>query len=265
VLDILHNQLFPHVEDLPKARVTFLAECVRKILRVVSKLEQPPSKDDTRYQRLLTSGFLCQMLFQNMYKGFVSQIKNYIDVTYNYNKTIYNNMDFLKIFSEANHHMLFQYGFLTKGVLRGFKGKWETGPNKQESGVLQELSRLSYLDFTSHLRRAVLNFDTSMKLTGPRMLHATQYGYFCAVETPSGSHIGITKNLSIMTAISTNSPTDELVKWLYNRANVLPCEFVTPELAAVMVPVYLNSGIVGYTGNPNILGRVLRLMKRSGH
>jgi DNA-directed RNA polymerase II subunit RPB2 len=71
VLDIIHSHLFPHVEDLPGARRTFLAECVRKILRVIQRLEPPPSRDDTRNQRLLTSGFLCQMLFQNLYKPFL--------------------------------------------------------------------------------------------------------------------------------------------------------------------------------------------------
>lgn len=64
VLDIVHNHLFPHVEDLPGSRAAFLAECVRKILRVAKNLDEPPSRDDTRNQRLLSSGFLTQMLFQ---------------------------------------------------------------------------------------------------------------------------------------------------------------------------------------------------------
>jgi DNA-directed RNA polymerase III subunit RPC2 len=57
----------------------------------------------------------------------------------------------------------------------------------------------------SHCRRVILDFDTGMKLTGPRKLHPSQYGYLCTSETPTGASIGITKNLSIMTAISTAS------------------------------------------------------------
>jgi DNA-directed RNA polymerase II subunit RPB2 len=264
VLDILHNHLFPHVEDIPKARVTYLADCVRKILRVAKGLEPPPSRDDTRYQRLLTSGFLCQQLFQNIYKAYLAQVSKRIDEMYNYNESAYTNMDFLNIFSEANHPSIFAYGFITEGIMRGFKGKWLVGNNHEAQGVLQELSRLSYLDFVSHLRHAVLDFDTSMKLQGPRRLHPSQYGYFCTNETPSGASIGITKNLTIMTSISNGMIPARILKWLFERGRVIPCEYITPELATVNVPVYLNAGIVGYTTNPILLTQVLRLLKRTG-
>ena len=265
VLDILHNQLFIHVEDLPEARVTFLADCVRKILRVVKKLDAPPSRDDTRNQRLLTSGFMCQLLFQNLYKTYVKEVRLTLDKMFNYNETVYSNEDYLKLFGESNKRKIFMSGYLTEGIMRGFKGKWKTGPDKEEAGVLQELSRLSYLDFMSHIRRAVLNFDTGLDLKGPRFLHPSQYGYFCTSETPSGSHIGVTKNLSIMTAISINAPTDQFIKWLFTKGKVVPCAYVTPELKAVMIPVYLNSGIAGYSATPTLLSKVLRYMKRSGY
>jgi DNA-directed RNA polymerase II subunit RPB2 len=265
VLDVLHNHMFPHVDDLPYARATFLADCVRKILRVVQKLDEPPSRDDTRNQRLLTSGFLCQMLFQNIYETYVKAIKLKIDETYSYNESIYSDKNFISMFGEANRRNIFAAGHITQGLLRGFKGKWLTGSNKEESGVLQELDRLSYLNFISHLRHVILNFDTGMKLQGPRRLNPSQYGYFCTSETPSGSSIGITKNLSIMTAISTGSYTDSLLKWLFDRGSVVPCEYITPSLATIMVPVYLNSGIIGYVGNPKQLVRILRLFKRSGY
>lgn len=265
VLDIIHNQLFAHVQDLPGARVMFLADCVKKMLRVVKKLDTPLSKDDTRYQRLLTSGFLCQMLFQNLYKLYIKRIKKAVDEKFSYNESIYSDRNFLKIFGEANRKEVFSYGFMSEGILRGFKGKWLVGKGKEESGLLQELSRLSYLDFMSHLRRAVLHFDMELKLQGPRRLNPSQYGYFCTSETPSGSHIGITKNLSIMTTISLDCPIETLVQWLYRRGSVLSCEYMTPQLITEMVPVYVNSGIVGYTSSPEALARVLRLMKRSGH
>ena len=264
VLDIIHNHLFPHVEDLPGARAAYLGDCVRRILRVVKKLDTSPSRDDTRNQRLISSGFLCQMLFQNIYKNYLKVVKRRIDEIYVYNESVYTNRNFTKIFSESNRRIVFEYGYLTEGIMRGFKGKWSTGPEKVESGVLQELSRLSYLDFMSHLRRAILNFDVGIKLPEPRRLHPSQYGYFCTSETPSGSHIGVTKNLSIMTIISTGVYPDKVLKWLYTRGSVLPCEYITPQLATSRVPVYLNSGIIGYTAYPKELVQVLRMMKRGG-
>ena len=265
VLDIIHNHLFAHVDDLPGARVAFLADCVRKLLRTIIKLDEPPSRDDTRNQRLLTSGFLCQMRFQFIYKDYVKMIKRSIAEKFVYNESIYKDENFEKIFSPANQKDIFKYGFLTEGITSGFKGKWETGPNQLQSGVLQEMSRLSYLDFVSHTRRVVLNFDTGMKLTGPRQLRASQYGYFCTSETPSGAHIGVTKNLSIMTTVSTNCLKIKFLEWIYSRGMVLACQYMTPEYSAKFVPVYLNSGIIGYTAQPDLLAKVLRYMKRSGY
>ena len=266
VLNVIHNMLFPHVEDKEKARATFLADCVRQILRVVRGLEEPTNKDDTRNQRLLSSGFLVQMLFQGAYGQWLKAIQLKIGEEYNYNKGLYGGENFLNIFSPGNARVIFQSDLITQSLMRGFKGKWLVGGSKvgeEKSGVLQAMSRLSYLDFLSHCRRVVLDFDTGMKLAGPRRLNPSQYGYFCTVETPSGGSIGITKNLAIFTSISNGSDTDEITQWLYTKGRVLPCASVTPQLASVMVPVYMNNGILGYTANPQILVKVLRLMKRT--
>jgi len=266
VLNVIHNMLFPHVEDKDKARATFLAACVRQILRVVKGIEEPTNKDDTRNQRLLSSGFLLQMLFQGVYGQWIKAVKLKVSEEYNYNKGLYGGENFLNIFSPGNARVVFQSDLITQGLMRGFKGKWIVGGSKvgeEKSGVLQAMSRLSYLDFLSHCRRVVLDFDTGMKLAGPRRLHPSQYGFFCTVETPSGGSIGITKNLAIFTSISTGSDTDSIIEWLYTKGKVLPCGSVTPQLAAVMVPVYLNNGILGYTATPQALTQVLRLMKRT--
>jgi DNA-directed RNA polymerase II subunit RPB2 len=266
VLNVIHNMLFPHVEDKEKARATFLAACVRQILRVVRGLEEPTNKDDTRNQRLLSSGFLVQMLFQGAYGQWIKAVQLKIGEEYNYNKGLYGGENFLNIFSPGNARVIFQSDLITQSLMRGFKGKWQVGGSKvgeEKSGVLQAMSRLSYLDFLSHCRRVVLDFDTGMKLAGPRRLNPSQYGYFCTVETPSGGSIGITKNLAIFTSISTGSDTDAITQWLYTKGKVLPCGSITPQLAAVMVPVYMNNGILGYTANPQSLVKVLRLMKRT--
>jgi DNA-directed RNA polymerase II subunit RPB2 len=274
VLDIIHTHLFSHVEDLPGARIKFLGDCVRKLLRVVAKLEEPPSRDDTRNQRLLSSGFLCQMMFQYIYKDYVKHVKQTVAEMFVYNETVYKDDKFKNIFDPSQQNHVFLTGHITNAVMRAFKGKWETGPSREESGVLQEMSRLSYLDFMSHCRRVVLNFDTGMKLSSPRQLRPSQYGYFCACETPSGSHIGITKNLSIMTAISTTAPIKDFLEWLYTRGRVGRCADASLDTIKRSVPVYLNSGIIGYILKQSADGKsepardlaeVLRYFKRSGY
>ncbi len=265
VLDILRNRFFVHIENTPGARATYLAECIRSLLKVAHGFEPSTNKDDTRNQRCLTSGFLIQDLFNDSYKIWMKAIKKNISEEYNYHKQIYSGLAFMNIFAEGNRARIFRENFITDMLLRAFKGKWGTGMGEEKTGVLQALSRLSYLDFMSHCRRVVLKFDTSEKTPGPRHLHASQYGYFCTNETPSGASIGITKNLSILTTISTGMNPEPLVQWLYDRGGVATCASVNADEKAFYVPVYVNNGIIGYTsGDPTILVRVLKAMKLTG-
>jgi DNA-directed RNA polymerase II subunit RPB2 len=267
VIDILFNQTFIHIENRPNARIAFLAECVRKILRVYTKIDQPTDRDDIRNQRCLTSGFACQMLLQGIYKLWVKQVRMNIDRAYNENISIYENEDFVKIFDRGNRLSIFNPSMLNEQVTRAFHGKWSGSVGESKDGNLQSLSRLSYHDFLSHCRRINLEFDTGKKDPGPRRLHPSQFGYYCTNETPTGASIGITKNLSILTAISTALQTKAITEWLYNpkRGQLIPCHMMTDEINRIAVPLFLNGGILGYTLKPQQLTRVLRLMKRSGY
>ena len=269
VLDIIHNQIFTHVPDSPGARAAYLGDCVRKIYRVYLGLDLKTDRDDIRNQRCLASGFLTQMLFQGVYKNWAKAVGRAVDEEYNYNISVYRGESFMNIFSESNASKIFRSprdisNMLTSGLMRGFKGKWGSGVGDEKAGVLQALSRLSYIDFMSHCRRVVLEFDTSQKLTGPRHLHTSQYGYFCTNETPGGGSIGITKNLSVLTTISTPTPTNEFTKWLFERKFVLPVSEVSGPLRAMCVPIFINNGIIGYTLSANELTIIIKLLKWTG-
>ena len=264
VLDVLNNQFFIHIDvNQPGARAAFLGDCVRRILRVVAGLEPKTDKDDTRNQRLLVSGFSTQMLFSSIYDMWKKAVALSIDKQYNYNEKLYSGLNFLNIFSAGNTSLIFQPIMITEGIMRGFKGRWGSGLGEDKAGLIQQLSRLSYLDFLSHCRRVVLDFDTGMKLTGPRHLHPSQFGYFCTSEVPSGAAIGITKNLTILTSISTSSDPLPIALFLYKRGWVLPCAAATEQQRAAYVPFFLNGGILGYCLEPVKVTRALSLMKRT--
>ena len=274
VYDILFNKVFVHITDTHGgSRVHFLAECVRRILRVQLGLESKSDRDDTRNQRCLTSGLLIRMLFNGVYPSWKKAVRLSIDKTFEYNKATYKDQNFMKIFKEGNVEDIFNLHVITEGIMRGFKGKWVTGGaggggtlghSDEKSGVLQALSRISYLDFMSHCRRVSLNFDTGMKLTGPRQLHPSQYGFFCTNETPGGASIGIAKNLATMTLISISADPEPLARLLVNRGWVLPCSEMNYTMLQACIPVYINDGILGYTLKPFEVTRVLKYMKWTG-
>jgi DNA-directed RNA polymerase II subunit RPB2 len=274
VYDILFNKLFVHITDTHGgSRVHFLADCVRRILRVQLGLEMKTDRDDTRNQRCLTSGLLVRMLFNGVYPAWKKAVRLSIDRAHFNNKATYSDQNFMKLFREGNVEELFNLKMLTEGIMRGFKGKWVTGGaggggalghSDEKTGVLQALSRISYLDFMSHCRRVSLNFDTGMKLTGPRQLHPSQYGFFCTNETPGGSSIGIAKNLSMMTLISIAADPAPLAAMLVKRGWVLPCSEMNYDMLEVCIPVYINDGILGYTLKPFEVTQVLKYMKWTG-
>jgi DNA-directed RNA polymerase II subunit RPB2 len=66
VLDIIQNNLFTHVPY--DARPQYLAEMVRKLIRVEMNLELPTYRDDIRNQRLLGTGALIRDLFAEGWK-----------------------------------------------------------------------------------------------------------------------------------------------------------------------------------------------------
>lgn len=268
VLDILHNQTFIHVEDRPGARLAFLAECVRKILRVAAGIDPKTDRDDTRNQRCLTSGVLTRMMFQGVFNNWAKATVLMLDKEYKYNVGIYQDSNFQNLFLQGTLNQMFKAGMITEGIQRAFKGKWSSGSGAgvgdEKTGVIQPLSRLSYIDFLSHCRRVVLDFDTGMKLPGPRRLHTSQYGYFCTSETPGGASIGITKNLSLLASISTATDPAPFVQWLLTRGGVTACDQMTPATLTMSVPVFINNGIVGYTLRPIMLKDVLKVLKWTG-
>jgi len=58
------------------------------------------------------------------------------------------------------------------------------------------------LKLISTLRRIVSPIPRKMKSQEFRMLHNTQWGYFCPNETPEGQSTGIVKTMSMLCTIS---------------------------------------------------------------
>jgi DNA-directed RNA polymerase II subunit RPB2 len=259
VLDILQNNLFAHVHQEAKAQ--YLAELVRKMLRVEMNLEPSTHRDDIRNQRLLGTGALLRNLFADIYKVWKKAVILYVDKEYTSNRTLYQDDNFLQMFSDANISRVLSPEVIHEALMRGFGGKWGTNQYNMKVGVVQPLARISYLDAMSHARRVVLQFDTSMKQTGPRHLHPSQVGYFCTSETPTGGHIGVTKNMSMLTAISIVAPSNPVLEWLYTKGGVTRISAATPFVRAKATSVQLNGGTVGFSVSPIELTRVLKLFK----
>lgn len=261
VLDILGNLMLPHVPDEPLARAQYLAEMTRELLLVLVGKRAKTDRDDMRTQRFLTTGVLVRELFNAAWKDWRAQVILTIDRTYRRNEQLYAGEGVFDLFAPANLPVLFQPETLNRTIMRGFRGKWGTNEMNEKTGVLQPLARISYLDALSHTRRVVSDFPSGMKTTGPRKLATSQIGYFCTSETPQGAHIGLTKNMSMMTQFSFGAPAGPVLAWLKERGGVVGVASTTPAMRATAAIVQINGGTVGFTAQPLELVRVLRLLK----
>jgi DNA-directed RNA polymerase II subunit RPB2 len=261
VLDILQNLMLPHVPDEPLARAQYLAEMAREALRANAGLRVKTDRDDMRNQRFLPTGTLLRELFNGCWKEWRASVTLTIDRTYRSNEQLYQGQAVFDLFAEGNLMTVFQPDMLNKGIMRGYRGKWGTNAMNEKTGVLQPLARISYLDAMSHLRRVVAEFDTSMKTTGPRKLHTSQVGYFCTSETPTGAHIGVTKNMSMMTQFSLGANMKPVYAWLLAKGGLIPVGDTTAALRVSAAVVQINGGTVGFTMDPRGLVRTLKLLK----
>jgi DNA-directed RNA polymerase II subunit RPB2 len=261
VLDILQNLMLPHVPDEPMARAQYLAEMAREAIRANAGQRGKTDRDDMRNQRFLPTGTLVRELFNGCWKEWRAAVTLTIDRTYRSNEQLYQGMAVFDLFAEGNMMSIFQPDMLNKGIMRGFRGKWGTNAMNEKVGVLQPLARISYLDAMSHTRRVVADFDTGMKTTGPRKLHTSQVGYFCTSETPTGAHIGVTKNMSMMTQYSLGAPTKPVYEWMKAKGGLIPVGDTTAPIRAAAAVVQINGGTVGFTLQPRELVRTLKLMK----
>jgi DNA-directed RNA polymerase II subunit RPB2 len=261
VFDIVQNLMLPHVLDEPLARAQYLAEMVRATLEAAAGKREKTSRDDMRNKRFLTTGTLVRELFNGCFKDFRAAFTLTTDRTYRANSDMYTGSRIFDLFTGKILMTLFQPATLDTAILRGFRGKWGTNERNTKTGVMQPLARISYLDATSHMRRVVSDFPAGEKSTGPRKMHTSQVGYFCTSETPTGSHIGLTKNMSIMTQFSLSAATRPVYEWLKAKGGVIMVGDTTAPLRAKAATVQMNGGTVGFTLDPRGLVRTLRFLK----
>ena len=105
--------------------------------------------------------------------------------------------DYENFITDDNIYKIIPNLLIAQTFTKSLKGSWgivdEKDPDLQK---VQDLSRISFIGFLSHLRRVNIPLDRSIKITGPHKLHCNQYGIMCPYETPDGASVGYLKNLA---------------------------------------------------------------------
>ena len=292
VIEILSDYFLPHIGELNFLdKAYFVGYMVYRMLKVYTKEEKPTDRDNFKFKRIELTGTLMYDLFREYYLIQKRDIARKIDEEYYYHKSNYkdddtltrkekmllkkNNKDnkdnqdnkykdnFISLI-ESNVKSFFKDRIVEQGFKKAFKGNWGSQEHTKRLGVTQDLNRLSYYTFISHLRKINLPLDASAKVVGPRLLNSSQWGFIDPIDTPDGGNIGLHKHLSISTYITSGSSCHPMIQWI--RANtplklILECE---PEYIAANTKVFVNGRWIGVIDEPLQLVNVLKLYRRNG-
>ena len=295
VIEILSDYFLPHIGELNFLdKAYFVGYMVNRLLKVYKKEQKPTDRDNFKFKRVELSGSLIYDLFREYYLIQKKDITRKIDEEYYYHKGEYKEDDTLSRkekkqlkskedqgesnkyrdnfigLIESNFKTFFKERLVEQGFRKAFKGNWGSQENTKRIGAVQDLNRLSWNTFISHLRKINLPLDSSAKVVGPRLLNSSQWGFIDPIDTPDGGNIGLHKHMSISTYISSSSSAHPIIKWI--RLNtpmktVLEC---SPSQLGNSSKIFVNGIWIGVTDVPistkDELGLVdiLKLYRRNG-
>ena len=262
-LDILMNYFLPHVGTenyLDKAY--FIGYMVLKILRVHIKEDAPTDRDNFKYKRVEQSGKLLYDLFREYYLVQRREILLKVDQEYYYHVGEYKD-NFSKLV-ELNYRDFFKVRDVETGIRKAFKGNWGSQAYTKKMGIVQDVNRLSWNSFISQLRKLNLPLDASAKVTGPRHLNGSQWGFIDPVDSPDGGNIGLHKHMSIMTHITSGGSSYPIIQWLRSNTSMKNLEECNAESLAQYTKIFVNGNWIGAGSEPLEMLHLLRTMRRNG-
>ena len=276
--DILINDIFPNVGkdsynegdnkvDLTK-KALFLGHVINKFLKVCLGITPESDRDSYIYKRVDISGFLISNLFRDYYNQFRQEVMSKVDSTFQYSEHKFTNK-VNGLITDLNFNSIFKPSIIDGGFKKSLKGSWGVNMVEEQQdtdsikeGLVQDLSRFSYLGFMSHLRRVNTPIDPTSKIVDPHRLHPSQWGIMCPCESPDGGSIGLLKNFAILCNITFDSSPKALLEIL-KKEKLIDISNVTKELLGKISKVFINSNWIGMHDDPHNLLIYLRLLKRN--
>lgn len=221
----LVKDLFPNAGPDFRDKARYLTYIVGRLLRVATGVDRTTDRDTYEHKRVMVSGKRMAFLFRDQYRIFRKEAMSRLD--YEFNTGAWRRSgaggkgELYNLVNDANLRRIFDASLIDDGVSAAFRGAWNVdktaAPGKQnefkEEGVVQELARISYLAYMSHIRR-VSGGDGTDGLRSPHFLYATQWGVICPVESPDGLGIGITKHLSMLCNVTGGVDVTPLLRHL---------------------------------------------------
>lgn len=259
VKHVLKMDVFPNVGHLYKAKATYLGYLVNKMIRFSLNELSETNRDSYLYKRVDVSGILMTNVFRDGYNQFRNHVKNRIDREFIYGS--WKNMEEFNMIVMNSKDTIFDKQIITSFIKRSFKGKWGM---RESEGIVQDLNRLSFMGYISHIRRVNTPMDRSLKLVTPHRLDASQWGFMCPIESPDGENIGLLKHLSTSCHISEEIDDEDFITEILQNNNVTLVDKLYPTELFGLTKIILNNNWIGIHKDAEKLVSSLKKFKQTG-
>lgn len=251
---LIKTKVLSHIEDGNKAKMFYIGHITKKLLNVLLHKEDVTDRDNFKNKRVETPGVLMAQLFKKLYKNMTKALK-------------------MSILKETNKNLDISINkFIKKAIIEnGLKyslatGNWnaKVGVENKKIGVAQMLNRLTFSATQSHMRRLNAPVGKTGKLVAPRKLHNSQYGVICPAESPEGHAVGLVKNFSLSTNVTTYC-NPEPVKQILKDLGVSSLSDLEPQnIDKTDTKIFINGNLFGITNKPIDVVNEVRKGRRKG-
>ncbi len=261
-MEVLSNDFLPHCHSM-KEKLFFLGYMVNRMIQ--TSLGWTPQDDRDSYvnKRIDTTGSLLNNLFRNYFNKMVKEMHKQILKEVN-TGSWRSKEDYESIINKSNICKLVRSTTIEGGINRALStGDFSIKQtNSTKVGVAQVVNRLTTAATLSHMRRINTPVDKSGELVAPRKLHNTSWGFLCPAETPEGQSIGVVKNISYLTHLTT--PVNSMSLYSMIRPAVRCLDDISPNEASDHVKVFINGCWIGISDSPIELYNDLKQKKFGG-
>ena len=264
-IEILTNYLLPHIGEMNfRDKAYFIGSMVKQLLSVFTKEEKATDRDNFQFKRVELPGTLLYELFKENFTLQQNDIKLKIDSEYLYHGGQYNSKNTFMGLIQLNTKEIFSDRIVETAFKKAFKGNWGSSEHTKRVGVVQDLNRLSYNSYISHLRKVNLHIDSSAKVDGPRKLHSSQWGIIDPVDTPDGDNAGLHKHMSILAHITTGCSSYPIINWIRLHFNLKFLAECSPFYVSTMCKVIVNGNWIGVINDPQKMQTIFKDNRRLG-
>ena len=262
-IEVLTDYLLPHIGEMNfRDKAFFIGHMVKNLLQVFTKDKASTDRDSFSYKRIEVSGSLLYDLFREYYTIQQHSLFKRFDSEYFYKKETYQGERFINLIGENYKEFFNLERVVEDGFRKAFKGNWGAQSHTKRTGIVQDVNRLSYNSFISHLRKTNLPMDPSAKTIKPRLAHTTHWGMIDPIDTPDGGNVGLHKTLAIMAGVTSGYSAKPLIELLRTQFDMILISESTAFMMEYNSKIFVNGNWIGCIKLPKECVQRLKEMRR---